>query len=85
MKDRFLSDGASDLQDILKRWKPWLPPKQIQGLQQGGLVCFDGTRKAFFHRDESTGAHADFAKALETLATSAESLKAESVKADTDT
>jgi hypothetical protein len=25
-----------DLQDVLPRWKPWLPPKQDQAFQQVG-------------------------------------------------
>lgn len=66
-KDRFLKDGAKDMQNILKRWKPWLPPKSNQGLLQGGMVCFDGTDAVSFHKDEGTGAHADFDRALGSL------------------
>jgi len=57
----------SDLQDILKRWKPWIPPKSNQGFQQGGLVCFQGTDATFLHKDEATGAHADFDQVLKTI------------------
>lgn len=67
MKDRFLADSAKDLQNIMPRWKPWLPPKQTQGLQQGGLICFDGKETIYFHKDEATGAHADFDKVLKIL------------------
>ncbi len=38
-----------------------------QTLIQGGVVCFDGTRETFFHKDEGTGAHADFDAAIATL------------------
>jgi len=67
MRDRFANDGAKDLQDILSRWKPWIPPKQVQGLQQGGVVCFQGTDTIYFHRDEATGAHADLTEVLDLL------------------
>merc|ERR1712003_124725 len=67
MRDRIFRDGMSDLQDILKRWKPWLPPKQKQGFQQGGLLCFEGGKATFLHKDEATGAHADFDEVLNTL------------------
>lgn len=67
MRDRIFRDGMSDLQDILKRWKPWIPPKSNQGFQQGGLVCFQGTDATFLHKDEATGAHADFDQVLKTI------------------
>ena len=50
---------------MLRRWKPWLPPKQSQAVLQGGAVCFDGRETVFLHRDPATGAHADFEAALE--------------------
>lgn len=52
---------------MLRRWKPWLPPKQSQAVLQGGAVCFDGRETVFLHRDPATGAHADFEAALEAL------------------
>lgn len=52
---------------ILSRWKPWIPPKLDQGLQQGGLLCFDGTQSVFSHKDQATGAHADFDDAVASL------------------
>lgn len=66
-RDRFLSDGGKDLGEVLRRWKPWLPPKQSQAVLQGGAVCFDGRETVFLHRDPATGAHADFEAALEAL------------------
>ena len=39
--DRFRKDGAADLIGVLKRWKPWIPPKPEQGFQQGGAFVFD--------------------------------------------
>lgn len=35
INQRLLKDGAEDLRDIMPRWKPWIPPKLEQGLQQG--------------------------------------------------
>jgi hypothetical protein len=35
INQRLLKDGAKDLKEILTRWKPWIPPKLEQGLQQG--------------------------------------------------
>ena len=56
---RSSADGAADLVAATSRWKPWLPPKADQGLQQGGAFVFEGDRLLFQHRDPSTGAHAD--------------------------
>jgi hypothetical protein len=36
----------------MKKWKPWLPPKANQGLQQGGCVVFKGRDAALEHFDE---------------------------------
>mmetsp|Transcript_35070 Transcript_35070/g.75998 ORF Transcript_35070/g.75998 Transcript_35070/m.75998 type:complete len:85 (+) Transcript_35070:608-862(+) len=70
MRERFQKDGAQDFKDVLKAYKPM----GVQGMKdksqtliQGGLVCFDGTKETFFHKDEGTGAHADFGKALASL------------------
>ena len=44
---RIQRDGAADLLGVLRRWKPWIPPKPEQGFQQGGAFVFafsDGTR-----------------------------------------
>ena len=64
IKDRIEKDGAEDLREILPRWKPWLPPKADQGLQQGGTFVFKGREAVLAHYDESTGAHADFQTVL---------------------
>ena len=44
---RIQRDGAADLLGVLRRWKPWIPPKPEQGFQQGGAFVFaladDGT------------------------------------------
>ena len=48
----------------LARWKPWIPPKLEQGLQQGGTFVFRGDREIFSHYDPSTGAHANLATVL---------------------
>lgn len=51
--------GATDLTNALSRWKPWIPPKLEQGLQQGGTFVYLGSQEVFSHYDPSTGAHAD--------------------------
>ena len=35
---RAQTDGAADLLAATARWRPWLPPKSDQGLQQGGCA-----------------------------------------------
>jgi len=68
MQDRWSRDGADDLRSVMKSYKPLMNLKEnSQSLIQGGLVCFDGTQSVFFHKDEGTGAHADFDKALQSL------------------
>ncbi|KAG2491089.1 hypothetical protein HYH03_010533 [Edaphochlamys debaryana] len=59
IKKRIDEDRTGDLMEIMPRWKPWLPPKSDQGLQQGGMFMFEGDRTAFTHYDPSTSAHAD--------------------------
>jgi len=61
---RAQKDGAADLIEATKRWKPWLPPKSDQGLQQGGAFVFEGSTLLFGHYDPSTGAHADLEDVL---------------------
>lgn len=56
--------GANDLLTALGRWKPWIPPKLEQGLQQGGMFVFQGDQERFSHYDPSTGAHADLNEVL---------------------
>ena len=48
----------------MSRWKPWIPPKLDQGLQQGGMFVFRGDQVLFSHFDPATGAHADIATVL---------------------
>jgi len=57
--ERARKDGAADLIKATANWKPWLPPKNDQGLQQGGAFVFDGSTLLFSHYDPSTGAHAN--------------------------
>lgn len=64
IKKRLDEGRMGDLQDVLSRWIPWLPPKQDQAFQQGGMFVFEGERTLFSHRDTATGAHADFAEVL---------------------
>lgn len=63
--DRITSDaGPGDLAAALSRWRPWIPPKLEQGLQQGGTFVFHGQECVYEHRDVSTGAHATLADVL---------------------
>lgn len=55
---RWTKDGAKDLLGVLRRWKPWLPPRPDQGYQQGGTFVFRGTKTVYASYDESTGSHA---------------------------
>mmetsp|Transcript_18632 Transcript_18632/g.52061 ORF Transcript_18632/g.52061 Transcript_18632/m.52061 type:complete len:116 (+) Transcript_18632:562-909(+) len=64
INQRLLKDGGADLKEILPRWKPWIPPKLEQGLQQGGMLIFQGKECLYSHYDESTGAHADLEDVL---------------------
>ena len=67
MQKRISGNGAQDLKDVMKSYK-MLPPKQnTQTLIQGGVACFDGSKDVFFHKDEGTGAHADFDAAVRAL------------------
>ena len=64
MLRRIQSEGMGDLADIMPRWKPWIPPKQDQAFQQGGMLVFKGEEAVFFHRDQATGDHASFEEVL---------------------
>ena len=55
--DRIQTGTTNDLQEILPRWKPWIPPKLDQGLQQGGVLVFEGSNVLLTHKDPATGAH----------------------------
>ena len=61
---RIQKDGAQDLIAATSKWKPWLPPKSDQGLQQGGAFVFEGEALLFEHLDPSTGAHAELENIL---------------------
>jgi len=67
IKDRLSKNGAADLKAILPRWKPWIPPKLDQGLQQGGVFVFKGDTTLLEHKDEATGAHLAVAEILKPL------------------
>lgn len=64
MLRRIQSEGMGDLGNIMKRWKPWVPPRQDQAFQQGGMFVFRGEEAVFIHRDRATGDHADFSAVL---------------------
>mmetsp|Transcript_9926 Transcript_9926/g.31091 ORF Transcript_9926/g.31091 Transcript_9926/m.31091 type:complete len:154 (+) Transcript_9926:93-554(+) len=56
--ERLQADGAKDMAEVLPKWKPWLPPDQSQGLQQGGTLVFKGAEELLLWKDPATGAHA---------------------------
>lgn len=60
-----LKDGKGDfLKEALTNWKPWIPPKLEQGLNQGGAFVFRGDGSLVYGRkDPATGDHVK----LETL------------------
>jgi len=65
--ERWQKDGATDLIEVLKKWKPWIPPKAEQGFQQGGTFAFTGEDVVYAFYDPSTGVHApdaDYFRAL---------------------
>ena len=57
--ERIRQGRTGDLTSALSRWKPWIPPKLEQGLQQGGAFVFDGDSLLYDRKDKSTGDHAD--------------------------
>ncbi|GLC33981.1 hypothetical protein PLESTB_000825100 [Pleodorina starrii] len=68
IKRRMDEGRTGDLQDIMSRWQPWLPPKPDQAFQQGGVFLFEGDRAVLTHYDTATGAHADLQQLLGTAA-----------------
>lgn len=64
IKRRMDSGQTKDLQDVLSRWEPWIPPKQDQAFQQGGVLVFEGSRLLFSHYDKATADHADLKMVL---------------------
>jgi len=56
--DRIVTGKNQDLTQALRRWKPWIPPRLEQGLQQGGVLVFEGSNVLYERADPSTGAHA---------------------------
>jgi len=62
---RFQKGESAYLQEALKTWKPWIPPKLEQGFQQGGAYVFNGRETIYGRKDPATGDHADLNKILE--------------------
>ena len=54
-----LKDGKGEyLKEALSNWKPWIPPKLEQGLNQGGAFVFKGDGSLVYGRkDPATGDH----------------------------
>ncbi|KAL4458903.1 hypothetical protein ABPG75_013768 [Micractinium tetrahymenae] len=53
-------EGADqDLKEVLRTYKPLMPPKMDQAFWQGGVLVFEGRRLLWAHADPATSAHAD--------------------------
>lgn len=52
-------DRGGDLVQATLNWKPWIPPKGEQALQQGGVLVFKGKTCVFKRVDPATGNHLD--------------------------
>ena len=59
---RIQRDGAADLLGVLRRWKPWIPPKPEQGFQQGGAFVF-----AFADETNANASEIELLRGSETL------------------
>ena len=68
MAKRLKEGKGKYLQTALTNWKPWIPPKLDQGLQQGGTFVFtsDGSLK-YSRKDPATGDHVDLDTVLQLL------------------
>ena len=68
MAKRIRDGKGTYLRTALTNWKPWIPPKLDQGLQQGGAFVFtsDGSLK-YSRRDPATGDHVDLDTLLQLL------------------
>jgi len=71
-RDRFFgsngrTDGMKDLLDVLGKWKDaiYIPPKQEQAFQQGGVFVFKGGETAFAYYDAAAGTHMEVEKAVD--------------------
>lgn len=65
IKKRMDSNATADLQEVMKNWQPWQPPRPDQALNQGGLFVFDGPRCVYRHFDAATSDHADLGQVRE--------------------
>lgn len=66
--DAMKSGKIEYLKDVMKVWTKtplWIPPKQDQAFQQGGVAVFKGSKLVWIHRDTATGAHADFSTVID--------------------
>lgn len=53
-------EGKDKMRASLKRYKPYLPPKLGQVLQQGGCLIFNGKSCVYEWYDATPGDHVDF-------------------------
>jgi hypothetical protein len=65
--DRIQNGRTQDLQKALSQWKPWIPPKFDQGLQQGGAFVFDGDTLLYGRKDKATGDHVNINTLLDVI------------------
>lgn len=57
---RIREDGAKDLVEAFKTWRPWIPPIGNQAYQEGGCLVFDGKECVLAYYEEGPGTHVDF-------------------------
>lgn len=63
MWERIKTGNTQDIKDVMNVWTKgplWVPPKQDQAFQQGGVVIYKGKELVWSHYDPATSSHADF-------------------------
>lgn len=57
MGKRIREGKGEYLKEAIQNWKPWIPPKLNQGLQQGGAFIFRNGNTIYGRKDPATGDH----------------------------
>ena len=50
--------GTEGIKEAMKNYKPLMPPKSIDSVQQGGTAVFHGSKMVYLRADEATADHA---------------------------
>lgn len=59
--------GTEGIKAAMKNYKPLMPPKSIDSVQQGGTVVFRGHEVVYMRRDEATADHAPTEEVMEAI------------------